>query len=218
MTIDGPSGSGKGAISKALAAELGWHYLDSGCLYRLLAFAALQADISLDDEASLVELAERMRSTYLLPTADCPAVLLDGVDVNAGLRTEAAGNAASRIAVLPAVRTALLEWQRQYRQPPGLVADGRDMGTVVFPDANLKLFLTAAPAVRAERRYKQLINMGEKADLAELVREVEARDKRDSTRQAAPLKPAADAILLDNSDATEAATLAQVLGLVREKL
>jgi cytidylate kinase len=218
ITIDGPSGSGKGAIGKALAAQLGWHFLDSGSLYRLLAYAAQQAGVGLDDEAALVELAGRLSNSYALPAFDSTAVMLDGVDVNAELRTEAAGAAASKIAVQPAVRAALLGWQRHYRQRPGLVADGRDMGTVVFPDASLKLYLTARPEVRAQRRYNQLINMGKKADLAALVREVSERDQRDSSRQTAPLKPAADAIQLDNSDADEGATLAEVLELVRERL
>jgi len=143
--------------------------------------------------------------------------MLDGEEVSAELRTEAAGNAASQLAVLPAVRRALLDWQRDCRQPPGLVADGRDMGTVVFPDAELKLFLTARPEVRAERRYKQLKDIGKEANLADLIEEVKARDERDATRRTAPLKPAEDAHLLDNSDALEAATLAEVLDLVRER-
>jgi len=218
ITIDGPSGSGKGAISRALASRLGWHYLDSGSLYRVLAYAALRDGVSLDDEAALVALAGRLSTTCRLPAADSPAVLLDGRDINADLRTEAAGKAASKLAVLPAVRTALLDWQRHCRQPPGLVADGRDMGTVVFPDADLKLFLSARPGVRAERRYKQLKEIGKEADLAALRQEVEARDRRDSTRQTAPLKPAVDAICLDNSDEGEARTLASVLELVRDKL
>ena len=218
ITIDGPSGSGKGAICKALATNLGWRYLDSGSLYRLLAHAALAANTKLDDESALVSLAGRLCQGYELPPVDSSAVMLDGVDVNSELRTEAAGNAASIIAALPDVRAALLDWQRHYRQLPGLVADGRDMGTVVFPDADLKLFLTARPEVRAERRYKQLINMGKEADLAELVEAVEARDRRDSTRVTAPLKPAADAVTLDSSDTAEAETLAQVLELVHEKL
>ena len=218
ITIDGPSGSGKGTISRMLAARLGWHYLDSGSLYRVLAYAALRDGVALDDEPALVALAGRLSTTCRLPAADSPAVLLDGRDIHDDLRTEAAGEAASKLAVLPAVRTALLDWQRHCRQPPGLVADGRDMGTVVFADADLKLFLTARPGVRAERRYKQLIDIGKQADLAALTEEVELRDRRDSTRQTAPLKPAADAICLDNSDMDEAGTLDSVLELVRDKL
>jgi cytidylate kinase len=218
VTIDGPSGSGKGTISLALAAHLGWHYLDSGSLYRLLAFAALRDGVALDDAAGLVALAGRLGETCRLPLADDPAVLLDGRDVRKALRTEAAGNAASRIAVLPEVRQALLDWQRRCRQAPGLVADGRDMGTVVFPDAECKIFLTASPRVRAERRYNQLINMDKEADLEALVAEVEARDRRDCERATAPLRPAADAVMLDNSDLDEAQTLAAVLDAVHKKL
>lgn len=218
ITIDGPSGSGKGTISRLLASRLGWHYLDSGSLYRVLAYAALRDGVALDDEPALVALAGRLSTTCRLPAADSPAVLLDGRDINAELRTEAAGEAASKLAVLPAVRAALLDWQRHCRRPPGLVADGRDMGTVVFPDADLKLFLTARPGVRAERRYKQLIDIGKEADLPALMEEVELRDRRDSTRQTAPLKPAADAVYLDNSDMDEAGTLDSVLELVRDKL
>jgi len=214
ITIDGPSGSGKGTISQHLAAKLGWHHLDSGALYRLLAYAALQQAIPLDDEAALVRLAARLSTAYRLPTPDQPAILLDGVDVGSALRTEKCGAAASKTAALPAVRAALLGWQRHYRQLPGLVADGRDMGTVVFPDATRKLFLTARPEVRAQRRYNQLKNKGINVDLAELVREVEVRDQRDSSRKASPLMPAADAVILDNSDQDEAGTLAQVLEAV----
>jgi len=218
ITIDGPSGSGKGTISQALAAHLGWHYLDSGSLYRLLAYAALQDGVALDDAAGLVALAGRLGETCRLPVAGDPAVLLDGRDVSGELRTEAAGDAASRIAALPAVRAALLDWQRCCRQTPGLVADGRDMGTVVFPTAELKIFLTASPRVRAERRYNQLKNMGKEADLEALVAEVEARDRRDSERATAPLRPAADAVIVDNSDLDEAQTLVVVLDVAHQKL
>ncbi len=218
ITIDGPSGSGKGAISRAVARELDWHYLDSGALYRLLAFAATRAGVALDDADGLVALVVRVQAGYSAPPTDTPTILLDGENVNADLRTESAGEAASKVAALPAVRAALLDWQRDHRQAPGLIADGRDMGTVVFPDAPLKLFLTASPAVRAERRYKQLKNMGKEADLATLEAEVAARDARDTGRRVAPLVPADDAIVLDNSAQGEAATLAAVLDKVRERL
>lgn len=218
ITVDGPSGSGKGTISQALATHLGWHYLDSGSLYRLLAYAALREGVALDDAAGLVALSGRLGDTCRLPLAGDPAVLLDGMDVSAELRTEASGNAASRIAALPEVRAALLDWQRRCRRTPGLVADGRDMGTVVFPDATLKIFLTASPRVRAERRYNQLIKLEKEADLAALVAEVEARDRRDSERATAPLRPADDAVILDNSDLDEAQTLAAVLDAVHKKL
>ena len=218
ITIDGPSGSGKGAISRALAAHLGWHYLDSGSLYRLLAFAARRAGVALDDEDALAELAGQLAERCSMPATDDATVLLDGENITAELRTEAAGEDASRIAVLPDVRFALLEWQHRCRRMPGLVADGRGMGTVIFPDAGLKLFLDARPEVRAERRYKQLKNMGKEADLSALVEEVLARDARDAARPTAPMQPAADAVRLDNSDMDEAATLAEVLELVRDRL
>lgn len=214
ITIDGPSGSGKGTVSQHLAGELGWHHLDSGALYRLLAYAALQQALPLDDEAALVQLAAGLSDSWRLPTADNPAIMLDGEDVGQALRTEKCAEAASKTAALPAVREALLAWQRHYRQPPGLIADGRDMGTAVFPDATLKLFLTARPEVRARRRYNQLKNKGIVVDLEELVREVEARDQRDASRKASPLMPAADAVILDNSDQDEDHTLVQVLEAV----
>ena len=215
ITIDGPSGSGKGTISQYLADKLGWHHLDSGALYRLLAYAALEQAVPLDDAAALVQLAARLSESYQLPTAEDPAIMLDGVDVGQALRTEQCAEAASKTAALPAVREALLAWQRYYRQPPGLIADGRDMGTVVFPDATLKLFLTARPEVRAMRRYNQLKNKGIMVDLQELIGEVEARDQRDSSRKASPLMPARDAVIVDNSDQDEASTLQQVLQAVQ---
>ena len=215
ITIDGPSGSGKGTISQYLADKLGWHHLDSGALYRLLAYAALKQALPLDDAAALVQLAARLSESYQLPTAEDPAIMLDGVDVGQALRTEQCAEAASKTAALPAVREALLAWQRHYRQPPGLIADGRDMGTVVFPDATLKLFLTARPEVRAMRRYNQLKNKGIMVYLQELIGEVEARDQRDSSRKASPLMPARDAVIVDNSDQDEASTLQQVLQAVQ---
>jgi cytidylate kinase len=218
ITVDGPSGSGKGTISQALAKQLGWHHLDSGALYRLLAYAALQEPLDLADEAALITLAGRLSESYRLPTADHPAILLEGVDVGDALRTEGCAEAASKAAALPAVRQALLAWQRHYRQLPGLIADGRDMGTTVFPDATLKLFLTARPGIRAERRYNQLKNKGMMVDLAALVEEVEARDRRDMSRKASPLKPAADALIIDNSDLDEVSTLQQVLEAVHAAL
>ena len=211
ITIDGPSGSGKGTISQALAGHLGWHHLDSGALYRLLAYAALQESLDLADAAALTALAGRLSESYRLPTPDHPGIFLDGEDVSDALRTERCAEAASKTAALPAVREALLAWQRHYRQLPGLVADGRDMGTTVFPDASLKVFLTARPADRAERRYNQLINMRIKANLDDLVAEEEARDARDAARKASPMKPAGDALIIDNSDLDAAGTLQQVL-------
>lgn len=218
ITVDGPSGSGKGTVSQALARELGWHFLDSGSLYRVLAFAALKRGVDLEDEAALVKLVDHLGESVKLPTTDSPAVMFEGVDIGDELRTESSGNAASRVAVLPGVREALLMWQRDCRRPPGLVADGRDMGSVVFQDADLKLFLTASPAVRAERRYKQLKNMGKEVNLGELIEEVEARDRRDANRKASPLLPAEDALIVDNSDMSEQETISRVLELVRSKL
>ena len=217
ITVDGPSGSGKGTVSLQLADTLGWHHLDSGALYRLLAYAALKNALALDDEAALLALVDQLSASYRLPTRAQPSIMLDGEDVGQLLRSEDCGNAASRVAALPVVRQAMLAWQRSYRRPPGLVADGRDMGTVVFPTAGLKLYLTARPAVRAQRRYKQLKDMGKKPDLAELTRAVEARDRRDSTREASPLRPAGDALVIDNSDLDEAATLATVLQAVHAR-
>jgi len=216
ITIDGPSGSGKGTISLRLAEELGWHHLDSGALYRLLAYAALRDSVALDDAAALVALAARLQASYRLPTRRQPQILLGDEDVGEALRSESCGDAASRVAALPEVRQALLAWQRHYRQPPGLVADGRDMGTVVFPGADLKLYLVARPEVRAMRRYNQLKSKGIDANLAEMVEAVEVRDKRDSARKASPLKPAGDALIIDNSDLDEAETLRLVLEAVRK--
>jgi cytidylate kinase len=218
ITIDGPSGSGKGTISQQLAEHLGWYHLDSGALYRLLAYAALCESVDLGDSDRLVALAGQLRESYELPKTDSPAILLGGRDVGAELRTESCADAASKVAALPAVRQALLEWQRHYRQSPGLVADGRDMGTVVFPDADLKLYLTARPRVRAERRFKQLKNKGISVDIDALVADVEQRDARDASRKASPLKPAIDALIVDNSDLDEAATLTVVLEAVRKIL
>jgi cytidylate kinase len=214
ITIDGPSGSGKGTISQYLAEELGWHHLDSGALYRLLAYAALRESIPLDDATRLAALVIRLQARYRLPTRRNPEILLDAEDVGEALRSEDCGNAASQAAALPEVRQALLQWQRHYRQSPGLVADGRDMGTVVFPDADLKLYLVARPEVRALRRYNQLKNKGIMIDLAELVATVEARDRRDTARQASPLRPAEDALVVDNSDLDESETLRLVLDAV----
>jgi cytidylate kinase len=211
ITLDGPSGSGKGTISQRLAEQLGWHYLDSGALYRLLACAAARDGIALDDVDGLVALAGRIHGEFGFSAAGEERVLLDGVPVTTELRTEQLGNAASRIAALPAVRAALLAWQRRYRQLPGLVADGRDMGTVVFPDADLKIFLTANPAERAIRRYNQLKNIGKKVTLESVVGEVKARDERDRSRAASPLVPAVDAHLLDNSSLDVEETVALVL-------
>jgi cytidylate kinase len=214
VTIDGPSGSGKGTISQLLAQHLGFHFLDSGALYRLLALAALQRGLPLDDEPALATLARDLDVAF---PAD-GGIRLDGAVVGDELRTEASGNAASRVAALPAVRAALLERQRAFARAPGLVADGRDMGTVVFPAAAAKVFLTASAEARAERRYKQLKERGFNQELAELVEDIRARDERDASRPVAPLRPAADALQLDSTGLTIEAVLERVLGFVKGRI
>lgn len=199
IALDGPSGSGKGTVGQQLAAKLGWHFLDSGALYRVLALAAQQAGVPLTDEPRLAELAARMQVQFVARPGQLVQVILDGRDVGDQLRTEAAGEGASRVAVLPVVRKALLHKQHALRQPPGLVADGRDMGTTVFPDAILKVYLQASAEVRAERRYKQLKGKGFDVNLPRLLHEIRERDARDAGRTASPLKPAADAYILDTS-------------------
>jgi cytidylate kinase len=214
ITIDGPSGSGKGTISRRLAGTLGWHYLDSGALYRLLACAALRDNIALDDAAGLTALAERINGEFGVSPSGAECVWLDEEDVTTRLRTEECGNAASKLATLPDVRSALLAWQRRQRRFPGLVADGRDMGTVVFPDARLKIFLTASAEERALRRYKQLKDSGNKVNLDEILEDTKSRDLRDRTRKTAPLEPAEDAFLLDNGGQAVAETLAMILRMI----
>lgn len=206
IAIDGPSASGKGTVAEAVAAQLGFHYLDSGALYRLTALAALRRNVALDDETALSEVARD-----LSPKFTDRRIWLDGDDVSLALRSEQCAEAASRVAVLPAVRSALLARQRAFRQPPGLVADGRDMGSVVFPDAKLKIYLTASPEVRAERRYKQLIEKGLCANLEDLLQEIRNRDTRDANRSVAPLELAPGAKLLDTSRLSIDEAVAQVL-------
>lgn len=199
ITVDGPSGVGKGALCQWLASRLGWPLLDSGALYRLTALAALRRDLPLDDESAVARVAATLAVVFSADTKGELRTILDGEEVSTQIRSETAGNAASRIAALPAVRAALLQRQRDFRQPPGLIADGRDMGSVVFPDAELKLFLHADPAERAQRRYKQLIEKGMDANLAGLIEEIAERDARDAQRAVAPLQPAADAEMLDTT-------------------
>lgn len=198
LTIDGPGGAGKGTISRLVAERLGWHLLDSGALYRLTALAASRHGVALDDEPGLARVAAKLDVTFQAD-ADAPQVLLEGEDASAAIRTEQVGDAASRVAALPAVREALLQRQRDFRQPPGLVADGRDMGTVVFQDAPLKIFLTASAEERARRRHLQLREAGVDANLSSLLKDIQARDARDTQRSVAPLVPAADAIELDST-------------------
>lgn len=194
IAIDGPSASGKGTVAALVARELGFHYLDSGAIYRVAAHAAARAGVALDDEAALAFLARALDLRF-----DGIEVYLDGQPVGDAIRTEDAGRAASRIAALPDVRAALLDLQRDFRRPPGLVTDGRDMGSVVFPDARVKVFLTASAEERAKRRYKQLIEKGFDANLAALFQDLTERDARDAARASAPLKQAADALLLDTT-------------------
>jgi 3-phosphoshikimate 1-carboxyvinyltransferase len=206
ICIDGPTASGKGTLAALVAKKLGFQYLDSGALYRLVGHAASAAGVSLDDEQAVAKIASQMRIGF-----DGEAILLDGADVSTDIRTEAAGMAASKVSAYPAVRQALFHVQLGFRRPPGLVADGRDMGTVIFPDAPLKVFLTASARVRAERRYKQLISKGISANIDSLRADLEARDARDSSRSAAPLVSAKDALQLDNSNLTIEDSVAQVL-------
>ncbi|HXY96150.1 MAG TPA: (d)CMP kinase [Steroidobacteraceae bacterium] len=213
VTIDGPSGSGKGTISRAVARHAGWHLLDSGALYRLVALAGGIAGLPPDDVTAHAALARSMRVEFGWTQAGEEQVRLEGRDVTADIRSETAGAGASRVAAWPAVRTALLARQRAFAQAPGLVADGRDMGTVVFPQADLKIFLTATPEERALRRYKQLKDKGSDVSLAALSREIAERDLRDRTRQVAPLRPAADAEQLDSTGLNIEAVVARVLEL-----
>jgi len=206
IAIDGPSASGKGTVAALVARELGFHYLDSGAIYRVTAFAAQQAGVALEDEPGLVELAHKIALRF-----DGVEVYLNGAAVGDVIRTEEAGRAASRIAALPALRAALLQRQRDFRQAPGLVTDGRDMGSVVFPDATVKIFLTASAEERAQRRYKQLIDKGFDANLAALLQDLKERDARDAARSAAPLQQTADAELLDTTGLTIAQAVEQVL-------
>jgi CMP/dCMP kinase len=218
MTIDGPSGSGKGTISRAAARALGWALLDSGALYRLVALAARQAGVGLDDGPGLAQLAQASDIRFGSGPSDEEVVWLDGKEVTGAIRTEEAGNDASKVAAIPVVRAALLERQRRFAVPPGLVADGRDMGTVVFPQAEVKIFLTASAAERAARRYKQLKEKGVAATLAALSLEIAERDQRDMNRAIAPLVPSADAILLDTTGMSVDAVVERVLGVARGRL
>jgi cytidylate kinase len=209
VAIDGPSGSGKGTIAALLAERLGWHCLDSGALYRVLGQAALVQGIALDDGPALAALAGELPVSF-----EAGRVLLDGADLGERIRTETAGAAASRVAAHPAVRAALLDWQRRRAAVPGLVADGRDMGTVVFPDARLKIYLDAGAQARASRRYKQLKEKGLDANLPDLMSDIRERDDRDRNRAVAPLRPAEDAVRVD----TDAMSVAEVLDRVLEEV
>ncbi|MDP2239192.1 MAG: (d)CMP kinase [Burkholderiales bacterium] len=205
IAIDGPSASGKGTVAERVARDLGFHYLDSGALYRLVAWAALDAGINLENESGVSDIALNLNVIFN------DGIWLNQKEVGAALREEAIGNAASRVAALPRVRQALLARQRAFRQPPGLVADGRDMGSVVFPDARLKIYLTATPEARADRRYKQLMDKGMGASMNALLQDIRDRDARDSARAVAPLQKCSDAMYLDTTALTIDEVVAQVL-------
>lgn len=212
IAIDGPSASGKGTVAERAARRLGFHYLDSGALYRLVALAAMKRGIALGDEAALASLAAA------LPARFEAGVRLDGEDVTAAIRAEECSIGASKVAALPAVRSALLQRQRDFRQAPGLVAEGRDMGSVVFPDAAVKVFLTASVEARAQRRYKQLMEKGLTANIDSLSQDLRERDQRDSARSVAPLQKSADATLLDTTSLSVEQAVEEVLNLVKQRL
>lgn len=216
LTIDGPSGSGKGTISRMVAENLGWHLLDSGALYRAVGFAAGMEGLDLSDAEAMTRCAETTRITFRAAKDGGEThVIVNGMDATDELRTETCGAAASAIAAIPSVRAALFDKQRSFRKSPGLVADGRDMGTVIFPDARVKVFLTAGAEERAKRRYKQLKEKGLGVTLAALLREIQARDVRDAERAIAPLKPAADAVIIDSTGMPIEKVVASVLALAR---
>jgi cytidylate kinase len=212
LTIDGPSGAGKGTASRAVAQRLGWHFLDSGAIYRALAVAVLRSGTPLDDVDAIARIGLALNLEFTAD--DPPRVLLDGENIADEIPTETCGNAASRIAAYGPVRQALLDKQREFRRAPGLVADGRDMGTVVFPEAPCKIFLTASAEVRALRRYKQLKQKGINVSLADLTREIEERDRRDRERAEAPLAMAEGAVLIDSSDLAIDEVVARCLDVV----
>ena len=218
LTIDGPSGSGKGTISRLVAQRLGWHYLDSGALYRAVGVAAGWADLDLDDAGALVRCTFDTQVGFREEASGDLRVLVNGHDATDELRTETAGAAASAIAAIPEVRAALKDRQRVFRQLPGLVADGRDMGTVIFPDAGHKVFLTASADERAERRYKQLKDKGVSVNLESLLHEIAARDERDAGRAVAPLKPAPGAAILDSTGMPITEVIERVLAVLPASL
>ena len=217
VTIDGPSGSGKGTISRAVAVRVGWHLLDSGALYRLVALAGSKKGLKPDDTDGHAQVAGSMDVRFDVAGDGGEAVILAGEEVTRQIRSEEAGQGASRVAAWPPVRSALLDRQRAFAKPPGLVADGRDMGTVVFPEADLKIFLTASPDERALRRYKQLKDKGSDVSLPALSREITERDQRDATRAVAPLKPAPDAEVIDSTSLSIEQVIDRVIALGRAR-
>ncbi len=218
IAIDGPSGSGKGTVARLLAGRLGWHLLDSGALYRLVAMAGAIRGLAADDEPGYTAIAAALDARFETDASGNERVLLEGRDVTLELRTESAGAAASRVAAMPSVRAALLGRQRAFAAPPGLVADGRDMGTVVFTKAPVKIYLTASAEERALRRYKQLKGKGLTANLADLSQEILDRDRRDTTRPVAPLRPASDAFILDSTGMPIEAVVERVLAIARSRV
>jgi cytidylate kinase len=213
MALDGPAGAGKGTVSRAVAKKLGWHYLDSGAIYRALAVAVQDAGVDLEDVDGIVAVANRMALSF--ESGGEPAVILHGQDISLRITTETCGAITSKIAALGPVRLALLQKQREFRRPPGLVADGRDMGTVVFADADYKIYLTASAGERARRRHKQLKEKGIDVSLPGLTKEIEERDRRDTERREAPLKMAADAVLVDSSAMGIEAVIERCLSLIK---
>ena len=226
LTIDGPSGSGKGTIVQHVAHKLGWHVLDSGALYRLVAFGSQNNQLSFENEDEIADYAANLDVEFKLISTDSSQsdggisqelqIILEGKVVGAELRTETTGNAASIVAAMPKVREALFQRQRDFRQHPGLVADGRDMGTTIFPDAEAKVFLTASAEERAQRRYKQLKSKGIDGNLAALLKDINERDERDSQRSASPLKPADDAVQIDTSNLSIEQVVEQVLAICKK--
>lgn len=217
ITVDGASGTGKGVVTHLVAKQLGWRLLDSGALYRVLALAAQKHGVALDNEPALTVLAEHLDVQFIATDFGMPPqILLEGQDVTETIRTEKMGNGASKVGALPAVRTALLSRQRAFRELPGLATDGRDMGTVVFPDASVKIFLTASAEERARRRYNQLMEKGINVTLSDLIGELEERDKRDRERAVAPLRPAEDAICIDTDKLTIEQVVERVMSEVRK--
>jgi cytidylate kinase len=218
IAIDGPSGSGKGTVARAVADALAWHLLDSGALYRLAALAALRAGVPLDDALGLARIAGGLDVKFQPAANGGGRIELAGEDVAAAIRSEACASAASQVAVIPELRTALVALQRSFQRPPGLVADGRDMGSVIFPEAELKIFLTASAEERARRRHKQLKAQGMNVSLAALSADISQRDQRDASRPVAPLRPTADAVLIDSTGRSVAEVVADILAHARKSI